>query len=89
MAGERTEEATQHRREQARKDLGDAYQAGPVDALIKKMVTELGRLGRKIEQDAGAPSLIVTVAGAGYKFAPPVSPATDEVCFGPPFSGLV
>ncbi len=34
-------------REQARKDLGDAYQAGPVDALIKKMVTELGRLGRK------------------------------------------
>jgi 3-hydroxyacyl-CoA dehydrogenase/enoyl-CoA hydratase/3-hydroxybutyryl-CoA epimerase len=34
-------------REQARKDLGDAYQAGPVDALIKKMVTELNRLGRK------------------------------------------
>jgi 3-hydroxyacyl-CoA dehydrogenase / enoyl-CoA hydratase / 3-hydroxybutyryl-CoA epimerase len=34
-------------REQARKDLGDAYQAGPVDALIAKMVTELGRLGRK------------------------------------------
>jgi len=34
-------------REQARKDLGDKYQAGPVDALIKKMVTELGRLGRK------------------------------------------
>ena len=33
--------------EQARKDLGDKYQAGPVDALIKKMVTELGRLGRK------------------------------------------
>jgi 3-hydroxyacyl-CoA dehydrogenase/enoyl-CoA hydratase/3-hydroxybutyryl-CoA epimerase len=34
-------------REQARKDLGDAYQAGPVDALIARMVTELGRLGRK------------------------------------------
>ena len=34
-------------REQARKDLGDAYTAGPVDALIKKMVTELNRLGRK------------------------------------------
>jgi 3-hydroxyacyl-CoA dehydrogenase/enoyl-CoA hydratase/3-hydroxybutyryl-CoA epimerase len=34
-------------REQARKDLGDAYHAGPVDALIKKMVVELGRLGRK------------------------------------------
>jgi 3-hydroxyacyl-CoA dehydrogenase / enoyl-CoA hydratase / 3-hydroxybutyryl-CoA epimerase len=34
-------------REQTRKDLGDAYQAGPVDALITKMVIELGRLGRK------------------------------------------
>jgi 3-hydroxyacyl-CoA dehydrogenase / enoyl-CoA hydratase / 3-hydroxybutyryl-CoA epimerase len=34
-------------REQARKDLGDKYQAGPVDALIGTMVTELGRLGRK------------------------------------------
>ncbi|MEJ0049437.1 MAG: 3-hydroxyacyl-CoA dehydrogenase family protein [Rhodospirillales bacterium] len=34
-------------REQTRKDLGDAYRAGPVDALIAKMVTELGRLGRK------------------------------------------
>jgi 3-hydroxyacyl-CoA dehydrogenase/enoyl-CoA hydratase/3-hydroxybutyryl-CoA epimerase len=34
-------------REQTRKDLGDAYQAGPVDALIAKMVKELGRLGRK------------------------------------------
>jgi 3-hydroxyacyl-CoA dehydrogenase/enoyl-CoA hydratase/3-hydroxybutyryl-CoA epimerase len=34
-------------REQARKDLGDAYHGGPVDALIAKMVTELGRLGRK------------------------------------------
>jgi 3-hydroxyacyl-CoA dehydrogenase/enoyl-CoA hydratase/3-hydroxybutyryl-CoA epimerase len=34
-------------REQTRKDLGDAYHGGPVDALIAKMVTELGRLGRK------------------------------------------
>jgi 3-hydroxyacyl-CoA dehydrogenase/enoyl-CoA hydratase/3-hydroxybutyryl-CoA epimerase len=34
-------------REQTRKDLGDAFVAGPVDALIAKMVTELGRYGRK------------------------------------------
>jgi 3-hydroxyacyl-CoA dehydrogenase/enoyl-CoA hydratase/3-hydroxybutyryl-CoA epimerase len=34
-------------REQARKDLGDAYVAMPSDALIAKMVTELGRYGRK------------------------------------------
>jgi hypothetical protein len=33
----------------------------PTDVLV-------GRLGRKTEPDAGAPSLIVTVAGAGYKF---------------------
>ncbi|HTZ71196.1 MAG TPA: 3-hydroxyacyl-CoA dehydrogenase NAD-binding domain-containing protein [Acetobacteraceae bacterium] len=34
-------------RMQAKKDLGDAYQGGPVDELIAKMVTELNRLGRK------------------------------------------
>ncbi len=34
-------------REQARLDMGDAYVAMPSDALIKKMVTELGRYGRK------------------------------------------
>ena len=34
-------------REQARKDMGDAYVAMPSDALIAKMVTELGRYGRK------------------------------------------
>jgi 3-hydroxyacyl-CoA dehydrogenase/enoyl-CoA hydratase/3-hydroxybutyryl-CoA epimerase len=34
-------------REQARKDLGEAYVAMPSDALIAKMVTELGRYGRK------------------------------------------
>jgi hypothetical protein len=38
---------------------------------------------------AGAPGIIVTVAGAGYKFIPRVSPAIDEVCSGPPFRGLV
>ena len=34
-------------REQTRKDLGDRYVAGPVDAMISKMVVELGRFGRK------------------------------------------
>lgn len=34
-------------REQTRKDLGDAYEAGPVDTLIAKMVVDLGRFGRK------------------------------------------
>ena len=34
-------------REQARKDMGDAYVAMPSDALIARMVTELGRYGRK------------------------------------------
>jgi 3-hydroxyacyl-CoA dehydrogenase/enoyl-CoA hydratase/3-hydroxybutyryl-CoA epimerase len=34
-------------REQARRDMGDAYVAMPSDALIAKMVTELGRYGRK------------------------------------------
>ncbi len=32
---------------QTQKDLGDAYKVGPVDHLIAKMVTELGRFGRK------------------------------------------
>lgn len=34
-------------REQTRKDLGDAYKGGPVDDLIKHMVADLGRFGRK------------------------------------------
>ncbi len=34
-------------REQTRKDLGDKYVAGPVDAMVSKMVVELGRFGRK------------------------------------------
>ncbi len=34
-------------REQAKRDMGDAYVAMPSDALIAKMVTELGRYGRK------------------------------------------
>ncbi|HEX6860437.1 MAG TPA: 3-hydroxyacyl-CoA dehydrogenase NAD-binding domain-containing protein [Caulobacteraceae bacterium] len=34
-------------REATRKDMGDQYVAGPVDALISKMVVDLGRYGRK------------------------------------------
>jgi len=34
-------------REATRKDMGDQYVAGPVDALISKMVVDLGRFGRK------------------------------------------
>ena len=34
-------------REQTKKDLGDRYVAGPVDAMISRMVVELGRFGRK------------------------------------------
>lgn len=34
-------------REATKKDMGDQYVAGPVDALISKMVVDLGRYGRK------------------------------------------
>ncbi|MFZ5669602.1 MAG: 3-hydroxyacyl-CoA dehydrogenase NAD-binding domain-containing protein [Pseudomonadota bacterium] len=34
-------------REQTKKDLGDQYAGGPVDALITRMVVDLGRYGRK------------------------------------------
>lgn len=33
--------------EQTRKDLGPAYKASPADPIVKTMVTELGRYGRK------------------------------------------
>ncbi len=34
-------------RQQTKKDLGDKYVEGPADALIEKMVVELGRIGKK------------------------------------------
>ncbi|PKQ09449.1 MAG: 3-hydroxyacyl-CoA dehydrogenase [Alphaproteobacteria bacterium HGW-Alphaproteobacteria-12] len=34
-------------RQQTKKDLGDKYVASPADGLIEKMVTELGRVGKK------------------------------------------
>ena len=32
---------------QTRADLGDAYRAGPLDAIVEKLVVELGRVGKK------------------------------------------
>ena len=46
--------------------------ADPFDRSIDVLV---GRLRRKIEPDAKQPTLIVTVAGEGYKFATPVGGA--------------
>ncbi len=46
--------------------------ADPYDRSIDVLV---GRLRRKIEPDAKQPTLIVTVAGEGYKFAMPVGGA--------------
>jgi 3-hydroxyacyl-CoA dehydrogenase/enoyl-CoA hydratase/3-hydroxybutyryl-CoA epimerase len=33
--------------QQTKKDLGDAYKASPADPIVERMVTELGRFGRK------------------------------------------
>ncbi len=44
--------------------------ADPFDRSIDVLV---GRLRRKIEPDAKRPTLIVTVAGEGYKFAAPIA----------------
>ncbi len=46
--------------------------ADPYDRSVDVLV---GRLRRKIEPDAKQPTLIVTVAGEGYKFATPVGGA--------------
>ena len=35
---------------QTKKDLGDAYRASPADAIVAKMVTDLGRLGKKSDK---------------------------------------
>jgi adenylate cyclase len=57
-----------------------------VEAFDRSVDVLVGRLRRKIEPDAGAPSLIVTVTGAGYKFTPRISPAPDAASSGPPSS---
>src|SRR5947209_6939043 len=50
-----------------------------VEAFDRSVDVLVGRLRRKIEPGAGAPSLIVTVTGAGYKFIPRISPAPDTI----------
>jgi len=40
-------ELSYHITQQTKKDLGDAYEPGPADAVIEKLVTELGRKGKR------------------------------------------
>jgi len=50
-------------------DLARSREAGPFDRTID---VQVGRLRRKLEDDPQNPSLIKTVRGSGYIFAPPV-----------------
>ncbi len=52
-------------------DLARNREAGPFDRTID---VQVGRLRRKIEDDPQNPTLIKTVRGGGYIFAPPVEP---------------
>ncbi len=52
-----------------------------VEAYDRSVDVLVGRLRRKIEPDIGAPSLIVTVMGAGYKFTPRISLALGTAGF--------
>ena len=45
-------------------------EAGPYERTID---VQIGRLRRKIEDDAEAPQIIKSVRGAGYLFVPPVT----------------
>ena len=46
-------------------------EAGPYDRAID---VQIGRLRRKLESDPTRPQLIKSIRGAGYLFAPPVTP---------------
>jgi DNA-binding response OmpR family regulator len=50
-------------------DLSRHREAGPFDRTID---VQVGRLRRKLEEDAKNPSMIKTVRGGGYIFTPPV-----------------
>jgi two-component system OmpR family response regulator len=50
-------------------DLARSREAGPFDRTID---VQVGRLRRKIEEDPQNPSMIKTVRGGGYTFAPQV-----------------
>lgn len=52
-------------------DLARSREAGPFDRTID---VQVGRLRRKIEEDPQNPSMIKTVRGGGYTFAPLVEP---------------
>jgi two-component system OmpR family response regulator len=45
-------------------------EAGPFDRTID---VQVGRLRRKLDDDADQPQLIKSVRGAGYLFVPPVT----------------
>jgi two-component system OmpR family response regulator len=53
-------------------DLARGREAGPFDRTID---VQVGRLRRKIEEDAKNPTLIKTVRAGGYIFTPAVEPA--------------
>lgn len=50
-------------------DLARNREAGPFDRTID---VQVGRLRRKLEEDAQRPTIIKTVRGSGYIFTPPV-----------------
>jgi two-component system, OmpR family, response regulator len=52
-------------------DLARSREAGPFDRTID---VQVGRLRRKIEEDPQNPTMIKTVRGGGYTFAPTVEP---------------
>ncbi len=52
-------------------DLARSREAGPFDRTID---VQVGRLRRKIEEDPQNPTMIKTVRGGGYTFAPQVEP---------------
>jgi DNA-binding response OmpR family regulator/class 3 adenylate cyclase/tetratricopeptide (TPR) repeat protein len=62
-------------RVRSREQLRDAIGGRDLDAFDRSIDMQVSRLRRKIEKNPKEPRLIVTVAGAGYKFAARVEPA--------------
>jgi two-component system torCAD operon response regulator TorR len=60
----------------SRDHLGNAIPGRATDADERSIDIMVWRLRRKVEVDPKAPSLILTVPGAGYKFTPAVEPAS-------------
>jgi DNA-binding response OmpR family regulator/class 3 adenylate cyclase len=57
----------------SRAQLRDAVDGGAADQFDRSIDMLVARLRRKIEVDAAKPQLIITVPGAGYKFAAAIS----------------